>query len=284
MSRSSEIRSFVQRISTRHGCAMETDYYDHKKKWEIRWHDGPTTATVLADVAQRLPDHKEIIYASRDFSEEAIVLSAIRLFSSGEAGQWLDLRYFAIRSLEDVAFPLRTATPRESAMVERALEESAQETRWGRDRDADYALKLLKERRGIGWLLAPPTEDRQLEADAPLLVVPDVTPIELLTSRYARGDHGAAWRECAEPMPPADAFAAALADPEPDQDSSLAALALVAHLRTQLDGQEAALIGRARGAGASWADVGQVLGMAKQSAHKRYAKLIAPPAPPSANG
>jgi hypothetical protein len=117
-----------------------------------------------------------------------------------------------------------------------------------------------------------------------LPVVLQLGPIELLTSRYARGDHGAAWRERAAPMPAAEAFAAALADPEPDTESSLAALALVAELRAVLDGQEVALIDRARGTGASWTDVGQVLGMAKQSAHKRYALLSSRMTPPSASG
>ncbi|MFF4924272.1 hypothetical protein ACFY4B_27120 [Kitasatospora sp. NPDC001261] len=284
MSRSTEIRSFVYRLSKIHGCPMETDYYDHRKKWEIRWHDGPTSSLVLAAVARQLPDHREIIYASRDFSEEAIVLSAIRLFASGEASQWRDLRYAAIRALEDIGFPLRTATDRESAMVERALEESARDTRWGRDRDADYALKLLTDRRGIGWLLAPPAAgDRHPEADTPLAAVPRLTPIELLTSHYAHGDHAAAWRERAAPMPAAEAFAAALADPEPGQDCALAALALVEHLRATLDSQEVAIIDRARAAGASWTDVGQVLRIARQSAHKHYKTLAARPAPPSAN-
>ncbi|MFD0351679.1 hypothetical protein ACFQ0M_48395 [Kitasatospora aburaviensis] len=110
---------------------------------------------MLAAIQRQLPEHKDIVYTGRYLSDEATVLGAIRCYVSGEVHRWNDLRYAAERLLEDVAFPLRTATARESAMVERLLEESAQDRPWGRDRNADHALELLTERKGIGWLFTP---------------------------------------------------------------------------------------------------------------------------------
>ncbi|MFB7128291.1 hypothetical protein [Kitasatospora sp. NPDC056273] len=285
-SRSSAIRSFVFQLSKIHQCGMDTDYHDHRRKWEIRWYDGPTEATVHAAVERQLPEYKEIICTDRSFSEEAIVLAAIRCFVSGEDKRWLDLRYAAQRSLEDVAFPMRTASARENAMVERVLKESAQER--GRGRDATYALELLKERRGIGWLLAPPVpaqDSRQSETDAPVSAALEPTPVELLTARYARGDLGEAWRQRAAPMPAAEAFAAALVDEEIDKEAALAALALVMELQAALDANTATLMAKARGAGGSWNDVGQALGgITKQSAAKKYQVLTRSTEKPSAAG
>ncbi|MFD7828475.1 hypothetical protein [Kitasatospora sp. NPDC059803] len=287
-SRSTAIRSFVHQMAKTYDCAMDTDYYDHRRRWEIRWHDGPTEATVRAAVARQLPQHQEVIALCRDLSEEAIVLGAIRCYITGEVHQWNDLRYAAQRSLEDVAHPLRTATARESAMVERVLEESAQETRWGRDRDASYALALLKERRGIGWLLTPPVpaqDGRQPEADAPVPAALELSPVELLTARYALGEQGAAWRERAAAMPAAQAFDAALADEEIDKETALAALRLVAERQAALDAATVLLIGRARAAGGSWSDVGRALGgITKQSAAKKYQVLTDSTRAASANG
>ncbi|MFJ3793500.1 hypothetical protein [Kitasatospora sp. NPDC090091] len=285
-SRSSEIRAFVRQMSKIHQCDMDAEYYDARQHWVIRWHDGPTRKAMLAAVQRHLPEHKDIVYAGRDLSDEATVLGAIRCYVSGEVHRWNTPRYAAEHLLEDVAFPLRTATARELAMVERLLEESAQDRPWGRDRNADHALELLTERKGIGWLLTPPAapDGRQPEADAAPPVL-EPTPVELLTARYARGDQGTAWRERATPMPLVEAFAAALADEEIDRDAALAALTLVADLQAVLDANTAALMARARGAGGSWSDVGQALGgITKQSAAKKYGVLTSPAKRASANG
>ncbi|MFD4397279.1 hypothetical protein [Kitasatospora sp. NPDC058478] len=287
-SRSTAIREFVRQMAKIHQADVDADYYDHKRRWEIRWHDGPTEATVRAAVERQIPEHQEIIYTSRDFSDEVLVLAALRLFVADEAHHWGDLRYAAQRSLEDVAHPMRTATARESAMVERVLEESAQETRWGRSRDADYALALLKERRGIGWLLTPPApaqDSRQPEADAPVPAVLELSPVELLTARYALGEQGAAWRERAAAMPAGAAFDAALADEEIDKETALAALRLVAERQAALDAATALLIDRARADGGSWSDVGRALGgITKQSAQKKRRTLTDSTRAASANG
>ncbi|GAA2842457.1 hypothetical protein [Kitasatospora aburaviensis] len=286
-SRSSEIRTFVRQMSKIHQCDMDVEYHDARRYWVINWHDGPTREAVLAAIQRQLPEHKDIVYTGRYLSDEATVLGAIRCYVSGEVHRWNDLRYAAERLLEDVAFPLRTATARESAMVERLLEESAQDRPWGRDRNADHALELLTERKGIGWLFTPAAapDGRQPEADGHMPPALAPLPVELLTARYARGDHSIAWRERAAPMPLAEAFAAALADEEIDRDAALAALTLVADLQAVLDANTATLMARARGAGGSWSDVGQALGrITKQSAAKKYGVLTRPAKRPSASG
>ncbi|WP_186318938.1 hypothetical protein [Streptomyces sp. SAJ15] len=43
-----------------------------------------------------------------------------------------------------------------------------------------------------------------------------------------------------------------------------------AELRRRLDGQEEALVRRARAAGATWARIAEALGVSRQAAHKKY--------------
>jgi DNA invertase Pin-like site-specific DNA recombinase len=50
----------------------------------------------------------------------------------------------------------------------------------------------------------------------------------------------------------------------------LAGLSALAELRTRLAREEAALVRRARNAGASWAQIATVLGVSKQAVHQRY--------------
>ncbi|MFJ7280897.1 hypothetical protein [Kitasatospora sp. NPDC098663] len=284
-SRSSAIRSFVREMPTVYDCELDAEYYDDRHHWVIRWTDGPTRATVLAAVARQLPKHKGIVHAGRDLSDEATMLGAIRLYATGESARWRCVDGWAAgHHLEDVAHPLRTATSRELAMIERVLEESVQDTQWGRRRYAADALDLLQERHGIGWLLTSPVGSaRQPEADAPGAAALQPSPIEALTARYARAENATTWRTRAEPMPVAEAFAAALADEEIDKDAALAALALVAELQAALDANTATLMDRARTADGSWSDVGRAMGgITKQSASRKY-QVLASPDKPSAN-
>jgi hypothetical protein len=48
------------------------------------------------------------------------------------------------------------------------------------------------------------------------------------------------------------------------------ALPELVELRTVLNGIEAMLVARARENGASWAEIGALLGITRQSAHRRY--------------
>jgi hypothetical protein len=100
----------------------------------------------------------------------------------------------------------------------------------------------------------------------------------VLTARYAAGDAARAWRERAQTMPVRAAVDAALADPDIAAAAALAMVALLPQLRAEQERTEAAAVTAARKAGASWADVGQALGISRQSAYK-WAKLRTDGAP-----
>ncbi|MFJ4679219.1 hypothetical protein [Kitasatospora sp. NPDC088783] len=263
-------------MSKTYGCAITAEYYDHKKRWELRWHDGPTAATVLAAVGRQIPEHREIVYAARYFSDEAMVLAAIRLYATGKESEYYSLGYAAERFLEDVADPMSTATEREAAMVDQALDASAGTNQWG-TREWRDALELLTLHGGIGWLLAPPPPaegDYRFEVDALSAAAPSLAPLERLTARYARGEDLLAWRRGATTMPVRAAVDAVLGDPEADKAAVVAALELVPLLQAELDARTADLIDLVRAGGGSWAEVGRAMGgITKQSAAAKYGVL-----------
>ncbi|NIJ12146.1 DNA-binding XRE family transcriptional regulator [Saccharomonospora amisosensis] len=50
----------------------------------------------------------------------------------------------------------------------------------------------------------------------------------------------------------------------------LVGLGAVARVRTEMERAEAALVRRARNAGATWEDIAAALGVSKQAVHKKY--------------
>ncbi|WP_282204243.1 hypothetical protein [Kitasatospora fiedleri] len=233
-------------MSKTYRCTITADYYDDKRRWELRWHDGPTAATVVAAVGRQLPEHREVVSPGRRYSDEAMVLAAIRLYAAGRDREYYGLDYAAARFLEDVADPMSTATAREAAMVERALDASAGTNVWG-TREWRDALNLLTRHGGIGWLLEsqpPGGEEGRPEADAPS--APALAPLKRLTARYARGEDLLAWRKGVATMSVRTAVDAVLADPEAYKDAAVAALELVPLLQVELDARTADLIDRVR--------------------------------------
>jgi len=74
-------------------------------------------------------------------------------------------------------------------------------------------------------------------------------------------------------MPVGRLFAQASDDAGIGKAEALAALGLAAGVRAEADAREARLIDAARAAGASWTEVGGILGMTKQSAAERRARI-----------
>ncbi|NHC13679.1 helix-turn-helix domain-containing protein [Motilibacter deserti] len=67
----------------------------------------------------------------------------------------------------------------------------------------------------------------------------------------------------------------------PAVDDTQAALAAVLALRRLANQLESAAVVHAIGAGWTWADVGQTLGISAQAAHKKFAPLLPEPSPRS---
>jgi hypothetical protein len=62
-----------------------------------------------------------------------------------------------------------------------------------------------------------------------------LTPVEVLTDRYATGEAVKAWKRRLIPLTPLEAFLAVLADQEPEPDAAAAALALVPEVHESVD-------------------------------------------------
>ncbi|WP_327071939.1 hypothetical protein [Kitasatospora sp. NBC_01302] len=253
-------------------------------KWRVTWTDGPSITVVRTSLDREFPDLAEAVRYDREHERRAMVLGALRVAAAASEDDWdsLDdhwLSWKARECLEDVTDPWSGASARERAMVDRLLAVTALRDGWGDvlDEDEYRAIEELVRRRGVGWLLDTTTTsatapDRQAEPDA----VPEgleLTPLELLTVRYAAGPDRRAWVQQARPMPADQALAAATADNSVTKANALAALALVAGLRADLDAAEARITDAARTAGATWSEVGATLGTSEQAAAERRTRL-----------
>ncbi|MGA5822150.1 hypothetical protein ACPC54_30325 [Kitasatospora sp. NPDC094028] len=237
-SRSTEIRRFFTTLGKTLGCTFDPVYEDRDKRWCVTWQDGPTAGKVRRSVDRNLKEYAELIGLSREYSDEATVLGALRAFTTGAIEQYTGLaqvKTWTLRDvgrglLKDVADPLSAADERERHLVDHLLTITARTLSWGISRDADYALELLAERRGVGFLLTP---DAAVEQPPVTL-----TPLERLTERYAQGVQAVDWRRRGATMSAGEAFAAVTADPEPTPEIARAALALIPAMRAELDTAE----------------------------------------------
>jgi hypothetical protein len=254
------VRGLAQTLSTR----TQTDVratYDNGARWYLEWTDGPTVAEVRAAVVATDLAGAEI-RTYRTVSARAVATGAIRLAAAGEltiGRRWSQPLDQVRDALDDVAHPDRPRDQREDRMAARLLDAATPtDQQWPAPNE--YRIADLVAERGLAWLLPD-------GAAAPADQQPGLTPIEVLTARYAAGPAARAWREQAQTMPLRAAVEAALADPVLDADAAVAMVALLPQLRAEQEHLEAAAVDAARRAGTSWAQVGAALGISKQSAH-----------------
>ncbi len=287
-SASTRLRTHVWGLAKVYDCQSTMDVRSEGRgKWRISWTDGPSVTRVSRSIDRDLPDLAGIRF-DRDYQPRTTVLGALRVVAAATEDRmarltdplWGGLESAAREHLDDVTDPWEGATARERAMVERLLDRTARRDAWGdiAFEDEDAALDELLRRRGVTWLLEPasdttaPEPIRQAEPDA-IADALVLTPLELLTARYAAGADRQAWDQGAQPMAASRLFAQAADDSAIGKPEALAALGLAAAVRAEADAREARLIDAARAAGASWAEVGGTLGMTKQSAAERRARL-----------
>ncbi|MFF2080574.1 hypothetical protein ACFVXG_38150 [Kitasatospora sp. NPDC058162] len=282
-----QLRNHVRGLAKTYNCQATMGVRSEGRgKWRVYWTDGPSVTRVSRSIARDLPDLTGIRF-DRDHERRPMLLGALRVVATATEERmerltdrvWGDLESAAREHLDDVTDPWESATARERAMVERLLAHTARRDPWGDTfEDEDAALAELLRRRGVTWLLEPaadttvPGPVRQAEPDATADALA-LTPLELLTARYAAGGDRRAWDQGAQPTPAGHLFAQAVGDAGIGKAEALAALSLAAGVRAEADAGEARLIDAARAAGASWTEVGGILGMTKQSAAERRARL-----------
>ncbi|MGE7438482.1 MULTISPECIES: hypothetical protein [Kitasatospora] len=224
------LRRLAERLGTRHRTPIETWFDSERRRWTLRWYDGPSVAVIKTELARVTPATSQVL-VRRDLTTRALALAAIRETRAGamrrRVGSW-GQRYHLEQVVGDRPHPERAADPREEAMLERLLAEATTgDGQWAVP-DESRAFDLIA-RDGIAWLLpshrlTAPGEPAGLALD----------PLELLTARYAQGVHRTAWETALTTMPLRAAITAAQADPDPDPDTARAALALLPTLRDQL--------------------------------------------------
>jgi len=233
------LRNHVWGLAKVYNCQSMDVRSEGRGKWRISWTDGPSVTRVSRSIARDLPDITGIRF-DRDYERHTAVLGALRVVAAATEDRmerltdplWGGLESAAREHLDDVADPWEGATARERAMVERLLARTARRDAWGdiAFEDEDAALAELVHRRGVTWLLEPapattPEPGRQAEPDA-IADALELTPLELLTARYADGTDRQAWDQAAQPMPAGRLFAQAADDAGIGRSEALAALAL----------------------------------------------------------
>ncbi|MBB6001334.1 hypothetical protein HNR25_005165 [Streptomonospora salina] len=137
--------------------------------------------------------------------------------------------------------------------------------------DDDRAVAEHLRRIGLAALLHPYTGGTGPDAEDPLAM----TPLEHLTDRYAArvdAEAAAAWRGSLTVLGERQAALCALAEEDADRATRLAAVALLGALRAGLEAMEDRALTAATEAGASYAELGRAMGVARQVAHRRHAR------------
>ncbi|WP_333745722.1 hypothetical protein [Streptomyces sp. IBSBF 2950] len=231
--RSARIRKLATALSEQFGLDyskhewIEAEYDDRRAEWTFSWTDGPTVAQVTR--AARAADKEAVdgVRYQRRYSQKAYALGAIGWARAGAdlqggSGWWAASR--VEEHLAKVKNPGRPKPGRESDMVQRLIE--AADGDRGRHWAEGSDICGLVDKRGLSWLLAP--------AGKPEDWLP-LTPLELLTTRYARGEKERAWRQHLTPLTELEAFAAVQADPEAPAEAVEAVLALVPDVHAAID-------------------------------------------------
>ncbi|MFJ9239742.1 hypothetical protein ACIRJ3_32745 [Streptomyces anulatus] len=216
---------------------IEAQYDDRRAEWTLAWIDGPTVGQVTRAARAADKEAVEGLRYERRYSQQAYALGAIGWARAGADlqggnGWWAASR--VEEHLAKVKNPGRPKPGRETAMVERLI--TAADGDRGRHWAEGSEICGLVDKRGLSWLLIPagkPTERLPL------------TPLEVLTARYARGEKQRAWSQHLTPLTELEAFAVVQADPEAPAEAVAAVLELVPDVHAAIDAAVADLRTRA---------------------------------------
>jgi hypothetical protein len=215
---------------------IEAEYDERRAEWTLAWTDGPTVTQVTR--AARAADREAVegVRYERRYSQRAYALGAIHWALAGAdlqggSGWWAASR--VEEHLAKTKNPGRPKPGRETDMVQRliAAADGDHGSHWAQGTD----ICGLVDKRGLSWLLIPAGKP---EERLPL------TPLELLTARYARGEKQKAWWQHLTPLTELEAFAAVQADHEAPAEAVEAVLALVPDVHAAIDAAVADLRSR----------------------------------------
>ncbi|MFC8640072.1 hypothetical protein ACFUC2_04850 [[Kitasatospora] papulosa] len=206
----------------------EVDDYARPKQWRFCWRDGPTETQVRRGAAKLDKEALDGVGYRREYSDTAYAVAAIRFLRDGEPGEDeydAGVSVYDARRLLDATKNPGPSDDRERHMAARLVK--ASEQRSSAYGDGDAICREATEK-GLSPLL------RGEEA-------PPLTPIELLTERYAKGSASALWMYRLTPLTALEAFAAVQADEKASPEHVTAALTLLPELHAALDAAAASL-------------------------------------------
>ncbi|MET9528209.1 hypothetical protein [Streptomyces coeruleorubidus] len=226
--RAERLRKVAWKLTEQYGLPhngqieAEIDDYAHPKRWRFIWWDGPTETQVRRAAAKLDKEALDGVAFRREYSDTAYAVAAIRFLHEGDPGED-EYRagvsvYDARRLLEGLKNP-GPSDDRERFMAARLIANSERHSSAFGDGDAICREATDK---GLSCLLRG--ED-----------APPLSPIEMLTERYASGRAGAAWMRRLIPMTALEAFAAVQADEKAAPEHVAAALSLLPELHAALD-------------------------------------------------
>jgi hypothetical protein len=228
--RAKRLRALARALNEHFELAPDTvraefDEYSRPGKWYLRWTDGPTVAQLTKTAKDTDADVLAEATLFRKYSNFVWALATIRLTMSTEAlppEQGYYPNSWHIREWLEGRRAPRPRNKREQALAERLG------TMYDEDSSAFHSPDTLMadyvRENGVATLLRGEGCGETL-----------LTPVEVLTDRYATGVALQAWKRQLVPLKPLKAFLAVLADPEPESDAAAAALALVAQVHQDVD-------------------------------------------------
>jgi hypothetical protein len=209
----------------------EVDEYTQPKRWTFIWRDGPTETQVQRAAAKLDKEALDGVGYRREYSDTAYAVAAIRFLREGDPGEdpfHAGVSVYDARRLLDTLKNPGPSGEREHAMAARLVK--ASERHSSAFGDGDSICREATEK-GLSPLLRG--ED-----------APPLSPIEMLTERYARGRASGVWMRRLIPMTALEAFAAVQADEKASPEHVAAALFLLPELHAALDAAAASLQAR----------------------------------------
>ncbi|MER7937884.1 MULTISPECIES: hypothetical protein [unclassified Streptomyces] len=237
--RAKRLRALAKELNRQFELPADTvhavlDDYSRSIKWYLRWTDGPSLAQ-LTKAAEGI-DAEVLAEATlyRTYSPFVWALVTIRLTMSTEALPPREGYYPNTWHIREWLTPRkapRSRSKREQVLAARLA---------ARYPEGEHATETPESlicddvaRNGVGPLLF---------ADGPGQA--PLTPVEVLTARYASGEDRAAWNRHLTPMDALAAFQAAAADEAPEPAVTAAVLELLPDLHRRIDAAAAALQAR----------------------------------------
>ncbi|MFC8538032.1 hypothetical protein ACFUJY_29530 [Streptomyces sp. NPDC057249] len=233
--RAERLRKVAWKLTEQYGLprgrevTAELDPYSRPKVWVIEWRDGPTEAQLRRAAAKLDKEVLEGVGFRREYSDQAYAAAAIRFLRDGEPIQdeyRPDVNVYQVRRLLDSMKNPGPRDARERFMSAVLVKNAERQSSVFGDGDA-ICREATQE--GLACLLWDKGAYSSL------------SPIEMLTERYATGRASALWRYRLIPMTAPEAFAAVQADYQASPEQIAAALSLLPQLHAALDTAAASL-------------------------------------------